>query len=77
VEFNPLVGPKRVRSKLAAHSNEFPTVNKDGFSFMNVRAALSCIGKPVFLYIKLAQNGVLTSQLLPLVNFELEAIIKN
>ena len=45
----------RVRLKLAAHSNEFSTVNKDGLSFMNVRAALSCIGKLVFL-IKLAQN---------------------
>jgi hypothetical protein len=37
----------RVCLKLAAHSNEFSTFNKDGFSFMNVRAALSCIGKLV------------------------------
>jgi len=35
----------RVRVTPAAHSNELASVNKDGASFMNVRAALSGMEK--------------------------------
>jgi hypothetical protein len=67
----------RVRVRLAAHSNEFATVNKDGASFMNVRAALSCIGKLVLIFLKnLLKRGVPFSWLLPFVISRIEVIIK-
>ncbi|MBL6932420.1 MAG: hypothetical protein ISR45_05680 [Rhodospirillales bacterium] len=37
--------PMRVRCSPAAHSNELATINIDGASFMNVRAALSGMKK--------------------------------
>ena len=57
LEANPLVGSMRVRVKLAAHSNEIATVNKDDSSFMNARAALSCMRKLKLFSLKIALNG--------------------
>jgi hypothetical protein len=64
----------RVRVMLAAHSNEIATVNKDGASFINVRAASSCMGKLVFSHLKL---GVPCNWLVPFLKSRFEAVIKN